>query len=401
MKGIWLFYLLCLVLSGGEMIGQTTIQFAGQTWNVRSGTGNPGNNNWSDSSQSVWVDGTGHLHLKIRKEGDKWYCPEIISQQSFGYGEYIFYVASNVEKYDPSVVSAMFTYENDSREVDIEFTNSGFGSASKKDTPGWYTVQPSPYTSANQYRFKLNLAEDYSTHKFIWSSKNIFFQSYHGHYPQLPSAEYLIQEWTYTGSKNPPAGRERLHINLYLLGGVPPTNQQEVEFIVNAVFIPVGSLKVSLLPAVAVVGGAMWRIDKGEWQNSGSTLSKISNCQHTISFIPIPGWHTPSDTTVLINAGQTLNVDVAYQINTEARVLAETKLEVFPNPASEKLNIELPQYSGNGQLFLFDHTGRLVHRKNIVSFPAQLDISDFSDGLYFMEIISGDGTFMKKLLIHK
>ena len=38
------------------LIAQTTIQFAGINWNIRSGTGGPGPNNWSNSSNSVWVD---------------------------------------------------------------------------------------------------------------------------------------------------------------------------------------------------------------------------------------------------------------------------------------------------------------------------------------------------------
>jgi hypothetical protein len=33
-----------------------TITFAGRSWEVKSGTGGPGPNNWSDSASSVWVD---------------------------------------------------------------------------------------------------------------------------------------------------------------------------------------------------------------------------------------------------------------------------------------------------------------------------------------------------------
>ena len=45
-----------------------TISFAGRKWTVKTGTGAPGPNYWSDSSSSVWVDSSG-LHLKIRKVG--------------------------------------------------------------------------------------------------------------------------------------------------------------------------------------------------------------------------------------------------------------------------------------------------------------------------------------------
>ena len=42
-----------------------TISWAGHTWDVRSGTGDPGGNNWSSSSNNVWVDAQNNLHLKI------------------------------------------------------------------------------------------------------------------------------------------------------------------------------------------------------------------------------------------------------------------------------------------------------------------------------------------------
>lgn len=401
MRGIILLTFALLIFSGERILSQTTIQFAGQTWDVRSGTGNPGNNNWSSSQSSVWVDDSGHLHLKIRKEGDKWYCSEIVSQQSFGYGEYIFYMASNVEKYDPNVVAAMFTYENDNREIDIEFTNGGFGNVLYKDIPGWYTIQPKPYNSSNQKRFYLNLTEDYSTHKFIWSSANIFFQSYHGHYPQLPSAEHAIQEWTYTGTKNPPAGKERLHFNLYLLGGQAPTDQKEVEFVVNAVFLPVGSLNVALSPIAAINGGAMWRIDNGAWQNSGVTMNKLSNCEHTISFKSSPGWFTPADTVVQILSNGVVNLNVQYQLNTSAFVLSDTEVKVFPNPVSDKLSVSVSQSFEKAHLFIFDQIGRLVFEQANIFSENIVDVSYLTNGIYFLRIISENGTITEKIIVDR
>ena len=398
MRKIIFLIMVILVQSASMLCGQTTIQFAGQTWDVRSGTGNPGNNNWSDSSESVWVDDSGYLHLKIRKSGDRWYCSEIVSQKSFGYGEYIFYVASNVEKYDQNVVAAMFTYENDKREIDIEFTGSGFGNTSKMNTYGWYTVQPKPYNDTNQKLFKLNLTDNYSSHKFIWSSENIFFQSYHGHYPQLPSGDYLIQEWTYIGSKNPPAGKERLHINLYLLGGEPPTDGQEVEFVVNAVFIPVGSLKVTLSPVAAVDAGAMWRIDNGEWQNNGVSLERLSNCAHTLSFKPSPGWFTPQDSTVIIVEGL-LNVDIEYHLNTGNESVLENEPKIFPNPVSEKLHVEFPSDRIIREIIIIDISGRIIYSVKNCNTTCEIDVSDLFPGIYHLRVGTDRGLYIQKLVI--
>ncbi|MFH1120221.1 MAG: CARDB domain-containing protein [Bacteroidota bacterium] len=223
---------------------QATIQFAGMTWNVKNGTGGPGPNNWSSSTNSVWVDGNGYLHLKIRKVGNTWYCAEIWAQQSLGHGEYRFYVGSNVETYDQNVVVGLFNYESDIREIDIEFARWG----NPSNVVGNYVVQPD-----NSRTFPLNLTGDYSTHKYIWNSTDIFFQSYHGHYATLPSSEYLINQWTYSGDDNPPVGNERLDINFWLHDGNPPANQQEAELIIQDVeFIP-SSPDIDVTPPILLI----------------------------------------------------------------------------------------------------------------------------------------------------
>lgn len=200
MKKLYTLLFLCSIFQ--VINAQKTVQFSGITWNVRNGSGGPGPNYWSDSPDNIWIDADGQLHLKIRKVGNTWYCSEIYAQQSFGFGEYSFYVASNVESFDPEIVAGLFTYETDTREVDIEF--SRWGNPANND--GWYTVQP--VIAGNQQNFALNLVNDSSTHKFTWGSSNIYFQSYHGHYTTLPSTENLISEWNYTGNSIPPVGNE-------------------------------------------------------------------------------------------------------------------------------------------------------------------------------------------------
>ena len=55
-----------------------TVSFAGCEWTVKTGDNiGPGPNDWSDDTGNVWIDGIGRLHLKIRKEGNNWYCSEI------------------------------------------------------------------------------------------------------------------------------------------------------------------------------------------------------------------------------------------------------------------------------------------------------------------------------------
>mgnify|MGYP002079094543 CR=1 FL=1 len=52
------------------------IQFSNYTWNVRINNTvqqDPGPNYYTDSSQNVYVDSNGYLHMKITKVNNKWY----------------------------------------------------------------------------------------------------------------------------------------------------------------------------------------------------------------------------------------------------------------------------------------------------------------------------------------
>lgn len=212
------------VSSTVEDLRQKTVEFAGKTWNVKSGYGNPGSNNWSNSENNVWVDDDGKLHLKIRKIGDTWHCSELISQQSFGYGEYKFYLNSNVEDLDKNIVVGLFTYLDDLNEIDIEF--SRWGSKNNKQV-GKYVVQPD-----NSTNFTLNLNGSYSTHRFRWLPDKVSFQSWHGH-DKNPTDNTLINEWEYTGDDIPESSTEKVHINFWLLGDSPPSDGEEAEIIIE------------------------------------------------------------------------------------------------------------------------------------------------------------------------
>lgn len=379
------------------LIAQTTIQFAGINWNIRSGTGGPGPNNWSNSSNSVWVDANGYLHLKIRKAGSSWYCAEIYAQQSFGYGGYRFYVASNVENYDPNIVVGLFTYENDNREIDIEF--SRWGNSSNVD--GWFTVHPPPYNSSNQESFPLNLSSDYSTHKFIWNSSNIFFQSYHGYSESLPSSDSLINQWTYTGNNNPPAGNERLHINFWLYSGNPPINQQEAELIINAVYVPSGSLQVALLPGEAVGAGAQWNVDDGIWQNSGTTVNNLAIGLHTVNFKSITGWAAPLSINVTIYENQISYGSYFYSPTVGIVNIQNRDFKIYPVPANDNLTIESAQNDIINSITILDALGQIIYSGIINKSELRLNVSDYKDGIYIIHIHLSNKNYVARFCIIK
>lgn len=82
-------------------------------------------------------------------------------------------------------------------------------------------------------------------------------------------------------------------------------------------------------------------------------------------------------------------------------------LTIYPNPANEKLTIELQsEKSTYPEIKIFDLTGKLIikfekqcfYEQEI--FKAELDISDLSTGIYFVKLIQGDTTFTEKLVVN-
>lgn len=227
---------LCLIILTTTASYSRTISFAGQEWVVRTGTGGPGPNHWSDSPSSVWVDPNG-LHLKIRRVENTWYCAEVYSAAPTRHGMHRFHVASRVDQLDKNVVASPFLYANDSQEVDIEFSTWTDDSGPKVNN-AQYVVQPWD-TPKNRGRFTVALNGDYSTHYMDWQKSSIRFKSFHGHYTEPPHPWLLMRDWTYTGKDSPPESANlRVHINLWLIRGAAPSNGQEVEFIIKDAHLP-------------------------------------------------------------------------------------------------------------------------------------------------------------------
>jgi hypothetical protein len=200
-----------------------TITFAGETWYVKTSSGRvgPGPNYFSDRTTNVWVDTAGRLHLKITRSGGRWYCSEVVSARSFGYGTYRFYLDSSVDNLDRNVVLGLFTWNDDpaffNREIDVELARWG----SPNNLNAQYVVQP--YTDPlNVFRFQQPSGP--STHEFTWQPGLVTFQS--------TNAGGLIASHA-DNSGIPEAGGENARMNLWLFQGRAPSNKKEVEVIVG------------------------------------------------------------------------------------------------------------------------------------------------------------------------
>ena len=242
------------------------LQFSGISWRVKTSGVNkqgPGPNYFSDSVKNVFVDNQGNLHLKITKDGNRWSCAEVISIPSYGYGTYVFSVQSNVADIDKNVVVGFFTWDSAAfftqanSEVDVEFAKWGASNDSLTLTysvqPVWFSNPVPYYERSNRPVIPVSKLKSPSVHAFKWTDTLITWKSYEG--TTYPGAN-LISSWYFDDTNIPrvkieggnqsqpivipaPGGDVHARINLWLLNGLGPSNNQEVELIVKEFkFIP-------------------------------------------------------------------------------------------------------------------------------------------------------------------
>ena len=233
-----LFSFLFIAFSGAY--AQRIIHFAGVDWQVKNGgPWGPGPNYWSADDNSVWLDSQGRLHLKIRKENNRWYCAEVTTTSYTTYGEHRFLVEGKIDEMDKNIVLGLFLYADDAAEIDIEY--SKWGVEGKTDV-GSFTVQP--YTTpGNSHPFVSPLDSLKTTHFLNWQPDYVLFGSMQGHfYNAPPSPNNYLEQWIYTGSDNPSSAHHlRTHINFWLNNGQPPTDFSVLEVIITDVLQPLST----------------------------------------------------------------------------------------------------------------------------------------------------------------
>lgn len=208
-----------------------TVQFSGYTWVQRNSPylGGPASNCFSPDH--AFMDGQGHLHLKLTASscgGEVWLA------RSLGYGEYRIHTIGRVDDFDPQAVLGMFTWDPDSqpsqREMDIELSRWGVAA---DPLNAQFVVQPFDQ-SGHRERFPMTLTDGSSQLTFLmrWEPGVVKFSAYHGnHFGAPPQADLIHEKVSTSGIPEP--GRERFRFNLWRFCGSSCTLSQDQEAVVT------------------------------------------------------------------------------------------------------------------------------------------------------------------------
>jgi hypothetical protein len=283
--------------------GVRFLSFSGYDWWVKSpaGLAGPGPNYFSDVTNNVWTDTNGWLHLRITHRTNAWQCAEIISARTFGTGSYRFELNSPADNLNPNVTLGLFTWSDDpaftDREIDVEC--SRWQNAADTNN-SQFVVQP--YYLANQlvrYRVPPGLAD--STHLFVWESNRISWQSQTGAYSA--AATNLIAAYVFTNATNvPQSGDENVHLNLWLINGNPPTDNNEVEVVIKSFnYVPLGTPPPAVLGNLQMPAVGQFQCDlvvQPDFHYEVQTSSNLLLWVHLATYLAINGTLNLVDTNL-------------------------------------------------------------------------------------------------------
>lgn len=81
------------------------------------------------------------------------------------------------------------------------------------------------------------------------------------------------------------------------------------------------------------------------------------------------------------------------------------QMNVFPNPVSNELNIQfqIPESKRSVQLIIMDLNGRTVQQRSLAgdipNQQIQVDVSQLSNGFYFVHLITDETRLSKKFIV--
>jgi hypothetical protein len=126
------------------------------------------------------------------------------------------------------------------------------------------------------------------------------------------------------------------------------------------------------------------------WSNGATTedLSQLSPGVYVVTVSDANGCESTTSYTV--------NFTVGLDENGE-----EFTLSVYPNPASNVVNIELSNDVIADQLVILDISGKVVYNEIPQNSDVEIDVAFMAEGVYFVNIYAGKEVITKKLVINK
>jgi len=160
-------------------------------------------------------------------------------------------------------------------------------------------------------------------------------------------------------------------------------------------------ITVNALPSVTATSATVCSGSSGSISASGATTYSW-NTGATTANISVSPTSTTTYTVTGTTSGCSKAATAVVHVNNctgIANYNIANQINIFPNPASDFLTINLGLLSGTKTAELYDVSGRLVAQKSTDGDAMQVDLADVSKGTYFVKILNDKNVVSVKMII--
>ena len=152
-------------------------------------------------------------------------------------------------------------------------------------------------------------------------------------------------------------------------------------------------------PSTVIIGNSITLTTTG----TGGTWSSVYTSRATVSASGMVRAIAAGIDTIKYTVTNSCGITArsAYVVNITAfkpgeNAIAESNapasLNVYPNPSNGMLNLETAQGSGISMVLVFDISGKMMQQVNGNGNTLQINISDYTPGMYILRVMQEDGT---------
>jgi len=138
--------------------------------------------------------------------------------------------------------------------------------------------------------------------------------------------------------------------------------------------------------------GHDWKTFAGGWSLADSTSFLIETANEDVYQIWFTGF-TGASTGIF-----RFNKRLLGNLSNENISEVVSQLEVYPNPTSNILNVQVGET--DGQVFIVDLSGRIVRQANLNSGKTQIDVRGLTPGMYVVRGFAAGAPFSSKVMVH-
>jgi hypothetical protein len=150
----------------------------------------------------------------------------------------------------------------------------------------------------------------------------------------------------------------------------------------------------------SVIGAAGKTATAGNVILSGTVAEMSTATLNAPSAKITQGFHQGNLTIARITAGEIIEEDQELK-REQPGFAAEFKVEVYPNPATDYINIRTSGNDIRTMAMIYDATGKMIRLITLDGLENRVDFTDFAEGKYIVSVKAEDGTINESFRIIK